>query len=213
MTPERWEQIEGVFARALELPSELRVAYLQDACGEDLALRAEVNSLLAEHDQEPGFMESPAWLPDAESLPDEQPERIGAYRIVRVLGRGGMGQVYLAERETADFRQQVALKVMRRGMDTDDLIARFRTERQILATLSHPNIARVFDVGATEQGLPYFVMEYVDGVPLLDYCNARRLHLQRRIRALPEHLRRRALRAPQPDRASRSQATQHSGHE
>jgi eukaryotic-like serine/threonine-protein kinase len=140
-----------------------------------------VESLLDEHDSEPRFLESPAWLTGREHAGDQHPQQIGAYRIVSVLGRGGMGQVYLAEREAPGFKQQVAMKVMRRGLDTEDLIARFRTERQILASLNHPNIARLLDVGATEQGLPYFVMEYVDGVPILEYCDTHRLTVRGRI--------------------------------
>jgi eukaryotic-like serine/threonine-protein kinase len=180
LTPEVWARIEDVLARALELPRAERGRFLAQECDNDAVLRAEVESLLDEHDSEPAFLESPAWLPKVTSG-DQPPQQVGPYRIVRGLGRGGMGQVYLAEREAPGFKQQVAMKVMRRGLDTEDLIARFRTERQILASLNHPNIARLLDVGATEQGLPYFVMEYVDGVPILEYCDANRLTVRARI--------------------------------
>jgi eukaryotic-like serine/threonine-protein kinase len=181
MTPDQWAHVEALFAAALSLPPEARSPYLAAECGSNTALRREVESLLAEHLRAPEFLDAPAWLTEAEPASIPVAERIGPYRILRLLGRGGMGQVYLAEREAEGFRQQVALKVMRRGMDTDDLIARFRTERQILGTLSHPNIARLLDVGATVQGTPYLVMEYVDGVPLLEYCDARRLDVRERL--------------------------------
>jgi serine/threonine-protein kinase len=181
MTPERWAAIERIYALALERPPAERSGLLDRECRQDPALRAEVESLLAEHDREPAFLDTPPWVTTGSAQPDDVIDRIGSYRIVRVLGRGGMGTVYLADREATDFRQQVALKVMRRGLDTDDLIARFRAERQILATLDHPNIARLIDVGATPQGLPYFVMEFVDGKPILEFCNDHRLDLTQRI--------------------------------
>src|SRR5690606_29501368 len=109
------------------------------------------------------------------------PARIGPYRIERLLGRGGMGRVYLAEHEAADFRRRVALKLVRRGLDTDDVLRRFRAERRILATLDHPNIARLLDVGATADGLPYLVMEYVDGVDILEHCRRHALDVPPRL--------------------------------
>jgi eukaryotic-like serine/threonine-protein kinase len=181
MTPERWARVEEVLDAALEVPAGERVALLDRECAGDAALRHEVESLLAEHDAEPGFLDGTVWQAAA-SAAQPLPERIGSYRILRVLGRGGMGQIYLAEREAPGFRQQVALKVVRRGMDTDDLLARFRAERQILASLDHPNIARLLDVGSTDEGLPYFVMEHVDGEPLLDFCDARQLDVPARLR-------------------------------
>ena len=105
---------------------------------------------------------------------------IGAYRIEGILGRGGMGQVYLAERD-APFKQRVALKIMHRGLDTDDVLRRFNNERQLLAGLNHANIASVFDGGATDDGLPYFVMEYVDGRPITDFCDNRQLTIDARL--------------------------------
>lgn len=106
---------------------------------------------------------------------------IGAYRVVCEIGRGGMGTVYLAVRADDAYRKQVAIKVIRRGMDTRDIVERFRRERQTLAGLVHPNIARLLDGGTTPDGLPYFVMDYVDGVPIDDYCNAQRLNVPQRL--------------------------------
>ncbi len=182
MTPERWARVESVFGSALELPPAERAAFVARSCGSDSVLCGEVLSLLEEHASDPGFLDMPPWASHAAPDTDAIPEQIGPYRILRSLGRGGMGQVYLAEREAADLRQQVALKVLRRGMDTDDLLARFRRERRILATLNHPNIARLLDAGATESGLPYFVMEYVEGEALLACCDAQRLDVRARLR-------------------------------
>jgi len=181
MTPDRWSTIEVLFARAVDLEPKERAAFLGESTGGDIDLRRAVEDLLVQHDRDPAFLEDPPpWLapgPDVDPLP----ERIGDYSILRALGRGGMGQVYLAERVAHDFRQQVALKVLRRGLDTDDLLRRFRAERQILATLDHPNIARLLDVGATDEGLPYFVMEYIEGTTILEHCDGRRLTVRQRL--------------------------------
>ncbi|MGH7469943.1 MAG: serine/threonine protein kinase, partial [Longimicrobiales bacterium] len=184
MNAERWQRIESILARALETTGTARMRLVLAECGDDVELRRDIESLLAEHERAPDYLETPPlWLSGPEDdAADALPERIGDYRIIRRIGRGGMGQVYLAEREAHDFRQQVALKVIRRGMDTADLLARFRLERQILASLNHVNIARLFDVGATQDGLPYLVMEYMEGVPLLEYCDAKRLGVSDRIR-------------------------------
>lgn len=178
MTPEEWERVEELFNAAVELPPLLRANYLNSVAGNDTALRAEVETLLHAHDDEPEFLAEPGWT--SVVVPDVPPN-VGPYRIVRLLGRGGMGQVFLAERVVQDVTLQVALKVMRRGLDTDDFISRFRTERQILASLDHPNIARLLDVGSTETGAPYLVMEYVDGKSLLADAEARRLTLDERL--------------------------------
>lgn len=186
MTPERWARIENLFADAVALPPGERARFL-DREVDDPAVRVELNRLLAAHDADPDFLESrPPWLPDpgtTEDEPDPSPasDQISGYRVLRAIGRGGMGQVFLAERQAEAFRQQVALKVMRRGLDTDDLVRRFRAERQILATLDHPNIARLLDVGATDDGRPYLVMEYVEGDTVLDHCRNRQLSVRQRV--------------------------------
>lgn len=186
MTPDRWAEVERRFAEALDLPPGERTEFV--AAIAEATVRAEVAALLEAHDADPEFLEArPPWLPTVEGAsageaPESVPEEIGGYRIERPLGRGGMGQVYLAVREAAGFRQTVALKVMRRGLDTDDLIRRFRAERQILAGLDHPNISRLLDVGAMEDGRPYFVMEYVEGRTLTDHARDNDLSIPERLR-------------------------------
>jgi serine/threonine protein kinase/tetratricopeptide (TPR) repeat protein len=159
MTPDRWSQIESLFLEAVALPAEGRAALLNQACARDAALRAEVNSLLAADDPDTPLI---TFLLDGEVAG----ARIGPYRAISLLGAGGMGSVYLAVRDDDQFKKQVAIKVLKRGMDTEFMLNRFRQERQILANLEHPFIARLLDGGATADGLPYFVMEYVDGFPI-----------------------------------------------
>ena len=140
-------------------------------------LRAEVERLLAAHGRAGDFIASPAMRDrrDVDVATDESlvGRRVGPYRVVREIGRGGMGAVYLAERADGQYEQRVALKLIKRGMDTDQVLARFRAERQILASLDHPNIARLLDGGSTDDGLPYFAMEYIEGEPI-DACAERR---------------------------------------
>ena len=148
--------------------------------------RADVERLLAAHDRAGDFIQAPAVALAAALGPAEEVvptgRRIGVYRIVREIGRGGMGTVYLAERADDAFTQQVAIKLIKRGMDTDQVLARFRAERQILASLDHPNIARLLDGGTTDDGLPYFVMEYIEGQPIDAYADAHRLSIPERLR-------------------------------
>ncbi|HEV8216486.1 MAG TPA: serine/threonine-protein kinase, partial [Gemmatimonadaceae bacterium] len=179
-TAERWTAIETAFGEAIRLTDSERAAFLTALERDDAALAAEVRSLLAASD--------PWWLDDAAvTLPrpvtaDAQSEQIGPYRLVRPLGRGGMGEVWLALREHADFRQHVALKIVRGGLESAELLAGFRAERQILASLNHPNIAHLLDVGETTDGRPYLAMEFVEGVQLTDYCDARRMMIDERLR-------------------------------
>ena len=199
MRPERWREIRALFDRVQELPPDERARVLDAACAEDPELRHEVESLHDLAAEAEPFLESPAaedaalfratetggLLGDFAPTEDESAARpggrIGPYRIVREIGHGGMGTVYLAERSTGDFGQRVALKVIRRGMDTELVVERFLAERRILAALEHPNIARLLDGGTTGDGLPYFVMEYIEGEALLDYCDARRLSVAARL--------------------------------
>ena len=188
MTPERWRKIESIFQTVVEKPKPERRQLLTQYCGQDSELRREVEALLSEDETNEGddFLQAP--IKDvARSLPTPKADsyvgqKIGPYNIVKLLGQGGMGAVYLAERADAEFYRQVALKIVRRGMDSSFVLKRFRVERQILATLEHPNIAQLLDGGSTEDGLPYFVMEYVPGQPLTDYCNQRRLSLAERLK-------------------------------
>ena len=168
MTPQRWERIKDLFESAVGLADPDRCSFLAEACRDDETLRSEVERLLASDACASDFLEHPAALADPAEIAEPKGKRIGRYSIEALIGSGGMGAVYRAIRED-DFRMQVAIKLLKRGTDTDAALARFRTERQILAGLQHPNIGQLFDGGATEDGLPYFVMEYVDGAPLLDY--------------------------------------------
>ncbi len=191
MTPERWRKIESIFQTVIEKPKPERQQMLTQYCGEDTELRREIEALLSEDDtnsfgDSDNFIQAP--IKDAaRSLPMPSADnfvgqKIGRYSLVRLLGQGGMGAVYLAERADAEFYRQVALKIVRRGMDSSFVLKRFRMERQILATLEHPNIAQLLDGGTTADGLPYFVMEYVQGQPLTEYCNAHQLSLTDRLK-------------------------------
>ncbi len=175
-----WSQVKEVLGRALEEPADTRASLLDTLCAGDLDLRAEVESLLAADSAAGAFID----LPKDDPLDGPDPEvgrRVGPYVIERCLGRGGMGAVYLAHR-SGEFEQSVAIKMIRRGMDSDLVIRRFRHERQILATLNHPHIARLLDGGTTDDGLPYFVMEYVDGTAIDRYADEHRLDTPERLR-------------------------------
>jgi serine/threonine protein kinase/tetratricopeptide (TPR) repeat protein/TolB-like protein len=178
-----WDRVKDLFAQALEVPAERRSAWLDAECAGDAALRAEVLSLLAADADAGTFIATPAV--DARDPDDDRDPFIGitlgAYVIDRCLGRGGMGAVYLAH-HTGDFAHSVAIKMIRRGMDSELVIKRFRHERQMLAALDHPNIARLFDGGTTADGLPYFVMEYVTGLPIDQYADQQRLNIAGRVR-------------------------------
>ncbi len=190
--PARWKRVTQITAEALDLPPEERSSWLRDACADDEALRREVESLLAADAGAGRFLETAAIARDGaaeavvgvarESLGLVAGRRVGPYRIVRELGHGGMGVVYLAERADLAFEKEVAIKVVRGGFPRELALQRFRDERRILATLDHPNIARLLDGGALADGLSYFVMEYVDGVALDAYCEAAELPVTERLR-------------------------------
>jgi serine/threonine protein kinase/tetratricopeptide (TPR) repeat protein len=183
VTPERWQQIKVVLEGALDREEAERKAFLDIACEGDDELRREVESLVASEPELGDFIETPVFrIRPEEDVPLAAGQRIGAYRVVRELGRGGMGAVYLAERADEEFEQRVALKLVRRGMDTEEIVRRFRSERQILAHLDHPNIAKLFDGGTTEDGRPYFLMEYVEGQPIDEYCDERKLPTGERLK-------------------------------
>ena len=174
---ERWNEIEALFESALDRQCEERITWLHGAC-DDSQLRAEVERLLKAHERAGGVLDSPAVL--ASEPPDVRRQRIGPYRLLREIGSGGTSVVYLAERE-APYRQCVALKLLRPCLAMSDLVRRFLAERQILATLDHPSIARLLDGGVSEDGRPYFVMELVEGEPITDYCDAHRLSVDERL--------------------------------
>ena len=186
MNAERWQAIGELFEQALPLPAGERTALLESACGVDQELRREVVSLLASHNAGGGFLQhriekALASFHDT-SVAGTQPVRVGPYRLIRELGRGGMGTVFLAERDDDEYYAQVAVKLVRPGMDIEFILARFRRERQTLARLQHPNISRLLDGGTTENGLPYFVMEYIDGPWLTVFAADRRLRVDDRLR-------------------------------
>lgn len=187
MTPEYWKKVEDLFELALQRPPEERQAFVEAEAKGDEALRNQVQTLLVSLERAGGFMEASAFgvgLSDTmvEETPSVIGRRLGSYRIVKEIGRGGMGSVYLATRADDEFQKEVAIKLIKRGMDTDFIIKRFRNERQILAVLDHPHIARLLDGGSTEDGLPYFVMEYVEGEPLYSYCEIKRLAIVERLK-------------------------------
>lgn len=187
MSPDRWQQVLEVFNEAVEQPPKQREALVEAACADDIELRREVNLLLETYDDDPDFLEEPAArVPDVPELPEQDTmkgQHVGPYKVLRRLGGGGMGAVYLAIRDDDQYRKYVALKVVKRGMDTEEILHRFRSERQILASLDHPNIARLLDGGMAADGRPYFAMEYVDeGVPLDVYCDQHRLTISERLR-------------------------------
>lgn len=188
MTPERWGRIKNVLAATLDLPSGDRASFLNEQCNGDDPLRDEVERLLrTEENIGPEFLDESSFAEAAAALiPIEDNSwigrRVGAYRIVELIGEGGMGEVYRAFRADDQFQKEVALKVIRAGQDSNSVITRFRNERQILASLEHPNIARLLDGGTTEDGVPYIAMELIDGQPITEYCDGRKLSIPERLR-------------------------------
>jgi serine/threonine protein kinase/tetratricopeptide (TPR) repeat protein len=185
MTPERWQRLAAILADAWDLPVRERDTYLAGACGEDAELRDDVESLLAADAASGGFLEEPfdAYLAGRIGADGGLGVhgRVGPYRLVHEVAHGGMGAVYLAERADGQFEQQVALKLVRGSMDSDEIRHRFLAERQILARLNHPHIARLLDGGIAADGRPWFAMDYVPGEPITSWCDAHRLTLDARL--------------------------------
>lgn len=183
MTPDKWKEVKQILEDALELPKAERDAFVASRCGGDSELRLEVESLLAADNTRADMLESEAastvFSPKASG--GRIGDRVGPYEILSELGTGGMGVVFLARRADGAFDQTVALKLIKRGMDSDAILKRFVNERQILATLEHPNIAHLIDGGTTDDGLPYFVMEYVEGESIIDYAKLHNLSLSHRL--------------------------------
>jgi serine/threonine-protein kinase len=200
-THERWQRLAPILDEALELPTEARTAYLDRVCAGDVELRRDADAMLAAEIESADFLEEPvdayvaglgmamgalatpggADSADAGADGVAPGTQIGPYGVLSELARGGMGAVYVAERTDGQFEQRVALKLVRRGLDSADAHRRFLAERQILARLSHPHIARLLDGGIARDGRPWFAMELVDGIPLTHYCDGRRLALDRRL--------------------------------
>ena len=181
MTPERWAQVRQIFDGALERQPKDRAAYLRVVCARDETLRREVETLLASHEDSSEFLQRPVadlthTLMYSGDETGEYPAgfRAGPYQLEKRIGRGGMGSVWLASRtdRSADTAK-VAIKLVKRGMDTQEILRRFRMERQVLSGLNHPNIARLIDGGSTTDGLPFLAMEYVEGKPIDQYCESR----------------------------------------
>src|SRR6516225_7188313 len=166
---------EEIFHQALALSPEERATYLEQACAADPPLRAAVEALLRASVGASGFLErpTPALVATVDEPVREGPGAvIGPYKLLEQIGEGGFGVVFMAE-QAQPIRRKVALKVLKPGMDSRQVIARFEAERQALALMDHPHIARVLDAGATAGGRPYFVMELVKGVPIVEYCDQR----------------------------------------
>src|ERR1039457_2420661 len=190
MTPERWQQIREVLEKALELAPGERSSFLDGACSSDPSLQQEVDVLLDSDPKLPSsFLQSSALADGVGAYLDGigfpaglEAGQVFAQRflLVRKLGEGGMGQVWLAE-QTSPVKRQVALKLIKAGMYDELVVQRFQSERQSLAIMDHPAIAKVFDAGATPQGQPYFVMEYVPGLPITEYCDQKKLKIADRL--------------------------------
>src|SRR5262245_46443835 len=184
---ERLNPEVAILGAALELPAGQRAAYLEEACAGDAALRRQVEALLKAHEQAEDFLASPPTGPaskraELENSPlTEQPgDQIGRYKLLEKLGEGGFGVVYMAEQKEP-VKRRVALKIIKVGMDTREVVARFEAERQALALMDHPNIAKIHDAGSTETGRPYFVLELVRGIKITDYCDERNVSTRKRL--------------------------------
>src|SRR6266852_6635818 len=188
MTPERWQRVKELLGPVLELEPSRRTGYLDQACANDASLRKDIELLLAaEKKAGSDFLNDPA-LTEAflENFTARAADvwigrRVGPYEIVEEIGAGGMGEVYRAIRADDEYRKEVAIKLVPGSQGSSFIINRFRNERQILASLDHPNIARLLDGGTTEDGVPYFVMELIEGRPIIEYCDARKLPVSERL--------------------------------
>ena len=182
MTPHRFQQVRNLYEAALEREAPDRHAFVADACANDADLRTEVNRLLEASDATVTLHDSTSAQPARTDPASREGSRLGGYEILRQLGRGGMGSVYLARRADETFQKHVAIKILRADSASADILRRFQREREILAQLDHPNIARLLDAGETADGLPYFVMEYVEGQTITHYADQHRLTVAQRIK-------------------------------
>lgn len=187
MTPEEWRKIKEVLQSALELDSQARQTFLDSECAGQVSVRREVESLLQSDEQDQAFLEEPAVIDAADVVASTSSaawvgRRLGPYQLLEKIGEGGMGDVYRAVRADGMYDKQTAIKLIHSGLSTDFFLSRFKNERQILATLEHPNIARLLDGGVTENGMPYVVLEFVEGVPIDEYCARRDLSITDRLK-------------------------------
>ena len=220
MQSERWRRVEDLYHRAVQMDATHRIAFLEDACAHDEALKREVESLLAQDQDAENFIETPAlqlagklFATDSTLATGltESDRTIDSYRLLQQVGEGGMGEVWLAE-QSYPVRRRVALKLIRSGMNTREVTLRFESERQALALMDHPAVAKVFDGGSTSSGLPYFVMEYVPGVPITDWCDQHTLTVPERLELFVQVCEGVKTRAPKGDYSSRPEAFEHSGY-
>jgi len=187
MTPEEWHKVKEVLQTALELDPRARADFLDSACADQGSIRREVESLLESHDQDEAFLEQPLAIDAADVVAGTASSnwtgrRLGPYELLEEIGQGGMGSVYRAVRADGVFEKQVAVKLIRSTLSTEFFVSRFQNERQILAGLEHPNIARLIDGGVTEEGLPYLVLEFVGGDPIDQYCDRHDLSITDRLK-------------------------------
>jgi serine/threonine-protein kinase len=199
MTPKEWQRVKAVLAEAVERTGDDRRVYLDEACENDEALRREVESLLVSGSSRAAALERQPWGDSVDSVstssskdrvtrtlgpdsPGRPPiEAIGPYKVAQELGQGGMGAVFLALRDDDQYRKRVAIKILRPGMESEDILRRFRVERQILAAIDHPYVAKLLDGGSTSDGHPYLVMDFIEGKPIDEYCDAKRLPIGDRL--------------------------------
>ncbi|HEX3682818.1 MAG TPA: protein kinase [Bryobacteraceae bacterium] len=186
MTPERWLQVRSLFESVIEEEPARRAMFLANACAGDDVLQKEVQELLDSFDRSPGFMDGVISAVEAIRRATTDPDAlegtcIGPWKLLHRAGTGGMAAVYAGSRADHQFHKTVAIKVVKPGMDSAEVLRRFRTERQVLASLEHPNIARLLDAGTTAYGLPFLVMEYVEGIPVDIYCDSRKLSVSERL--------------------------------
>jgi eukaryotic-like serine/threonine-protein kinase len=181
MNPDHWQRVKDVFGQACEKTPEQRSSFLAEACLGDEELRREVSSLLESHQDTGGVFDTPVAAAFAPRVDPLVGRFIGSYRIIRQIGRGGMGSVYLAERADDEFRRRVAVKAVSSELVDEETRRRFHNERQTLAALDHPNIIKLLDGGTAEDGSPYLVMDYVEGQPIDEYCKTHKLSTVERL--------------------------------
>ncbi len=184
MDEKNWKNIKEIFLLVLEKDTESRTGFLDEICADDSALREEIESLLASHDEIEDFIEEPAFKVGEvfSNGSDHTEKHFGNYKIIREIGYGGMGAVFLAERDDGEFTQQVAIKIIRQAIAESELVNRFKRERQILASLNHPNIAKLFDGGVSNDGLPFLAMEFIEGEAITTFAARENLKLQERLK-------------------------------
>jgi eukaryotic-like serine/threonine-protein kinase len=185
MTPEELGRIRAIYEQILPMNESEREAYIRRECPDEENIRAEIERLLKAHGDVPDWLERPILGAIGEfatfAPPKLEGRRLSGYTLIREIGRGGMGSVFLAERSDKTFHRKAAIKLILPPAGSAAVIARFQQEREILASLDHPNIAKLLDAGVTEEGWPYFVMEFVEGRPIHRWCDERKLNISERV--------------------------------